>query len=111
MELTRRDAAAALAAIGATGGVAIGVRRAADDEATDASWDGEGPPDDKAVREAMTAVARTVYPEDVSGVDEFVEGFLDGRLDGSAHETGIKEAVDEVESAARSWYDAPVADL
>ncbi|WP_394351162.1 hypothetical protein [Halorubrum sp. CBA1125] len=31
MELTRRDAAAALAAIGATGGVALGVRRASDD--------------------------------------------------------------------------------
>ncbi|MDZ5813046.1 gluconate 2-dehydrogenase subunit 3 family protein, partial [Halorubrum sp. AD140] len=106
-----RDAAAALAAIGATGGVALGVRRAADDEATDAWGDGEGPPDDEAVREAMTAVARTVYPEDVSGVDEFVEGFLDGRLDGSPHDEGIRAAVAEVESAARSWYDAPVAEL
>ncbi|WP_423996180.1 gluconate 2-dehydrogenase subunit 3 family protein [Halorubrum trapanicum] len=118
MELTRRDAAAALAAIGATGGVALGVRRATDegsggqggDDAAPA-WDGEGTPGDEAVRTAMTAVARTVYPDAVSGVDAFVEAFLDGRLDGSTHGEGIRAAVAEAESAARSWYDAPVADL
>ncbi|PHQ45756.1 hypothetical protein DJ68_11075, partial [Halorubrum sp. C3] len=63
MELTRRDAAAALAAIGATGGVALGVRRAADErgggpggEEVDPAWDSEGLPGDEAVRTAMTAV-------------------------------------------------------
>ena len=113
MELTRRDAAAALAAISATGGVALGVRRATDDGPidADASWDGEGTPDDEAVREAMTAVARVLYPEEVSGIDAFVDGVLDGRLDGSAHAEGVRAAVTEVESAARSWYDAPVAEL
>jgi len=120
MELTRRDAAAALAAVGATGGVALGVRRATDDGAAgdgagdgdaDASWNGDGLPDDEAVREAMTAVARVVYPEAVSGIDAFVDGLLDGRLDGSPHAEGVRTAVAEVESAARSWYDAPVADL
>ena len=120
MELTRRDAAAALGAIGATGGVALGVRRAVDDGERggeggsgdeDHTWDGEGQPDDEAVRETLTAVARTVYPEAVSEVDSFVDEFLGGRLDGSAHDEGIRAAVAEVESAARSWYDAPVADL
>jgi hypothetical protein len=118
MELTRRDAAAALAAIGATGGVALGVRRATDERAggggaddADPAWDGEGSPGDEAVRTAMTAVAETLYPGAVSGIDAFVEAFLDGRLDGSPHDEGIRAAVAEVESAARSWYDAPVADL
>ena len=120
MELTRRDAAAALGAIGATGGVALGVRRRTDDGERggeggsgdeDHTWDGEGQPDDEAVRETLTAVARTVYPEAVSEVDSFVDEFLGGRLDGSAHDEGIRAAVAEVESAARSWYDAPVADL
>ena len=118
MELTRRDAAAALAAIGATGGVALGVRRTADrrgggpgGEQADPAWDGEGLPGDEAVRTAMTAVAEAVYPGAVSGVDAFVGAFLDGRLDGSPHGEGIRAAVAEVESAARSWYDAPVADL
>lgn len=117
MELTRRDAAAALAAIGATGGVALGVRRAGDGgERPGEADDGETPgnedlPDDEAVCEAMTAVAGVVYPESVAGVEAFVDAFLDGRLDGSAHGEGIRAAVAEVESAARSWYDAPVADL
>ena len=120
MELTRRDAAAALAAIGATGGVALGVGRTtgeggsgdgAGGDGADPSWNGDGEPGDEAVREAMTAVARVVYPEAVSGVDAFVDGLLGGRLDGSAHADGIRSAVAEVESAARSWYDAPVAEL
>ena len=119
MELTRRDAAAALAAIGATGGVALGVRRTTGDEGV-GGGSGSGAANspssgealgDEAVREAMTGVARVVYPDAVSGVDAFVDGLLDGRLDGSAHAEGIRTAVAEVESAARSWYDAPVADL
>ncbi|TKX77384.1 gluconate 2-dehydrogenase subunit 3 family protein [Halorubrum sp. SD626R] len=115
MELTRRDAAAALAALGATGGVALGVRRPGTGEAGErgAPSDeaaGEGLPDE-AVRESMRAVAAVVYPEAVSGVDAFVDGFLDGRLDGSAHGEGIRAAVADAESAARSWYDASIADL
>jgi hypothetical protein len=114
MKLTRRDAAAALAAIGATGGVALGVRRATDAGAVgeaDTELDGEGLPDDETVQTAMTAVAEAVYPEAVSGIDAFVDGFLAGRLDGSSHDAGIRAAVADVESAARSWYGAPVADL
>ena len=120
MELTRRDAAAALAAIGATGGVALGVRRAGDGDAArrgddrpaDEGGSGTGGlPDDEAVHETMRAVAAVVYPGAVSGVDAFVDGFLDGRLDGSSHDEGIRAAVADVEAASRSWYDAPIADL
>ena len=114
MKLTRRDAAAALAAIGATGGVALGVRRATDAGAVgeaDTELDGDGLPDDETVRTAMTAVAEAVYPDAVSGIDAFVDGFLAGRLDGSSHDAGIRAAVADVESAARSWYGAPVAGL
>ncbi|GAB3703233.1 gluconate 2-dehydrogenase subunit 3 family protein [Halorubrum pallidum] len=122
MELTRRDAAAALAAIGAGGGVALGVRRAGaggedecgspgDDGAGGESTADEGLPDDESVREAMRAVAAVVYPGAVSGVDAFVDAFVDGRLDGSAHDEGIRAAVADVESAARSWYGASLSDL
>jgi hypothetical protein len=114
MKLTRRDAAAALAALGATGGVALGVRRETDAEAVgeaDAARDGEGLPDDETVQTVMTAVAEAVYPEAVSGIDAFVNGFLAGRLDGSSHDEGIRAAVADIESAARSWYGAPVAGL
>lgn len=117
MKLTRRDAAAALAAIGATGGVALGVRRAIEEGGepevgeADTERDDEGLPDDETVQTAMTAVAEAVYPEAVSGIDAFVDGFLAGRLDGSSHDAGIRAAVADVESAARSWYGTPVAGL
>jgi len=56
MELTRRDATAALAAVGATGGVALAARREGD-RAED-----EGTLDEESVRASMVAVA-TVVPE------------------------------------------------
>ena len=118
MELTRRDAAAALAAVGATGGVAAAARHVTNSAdggrgATDAA-DGDGNetlPDEAAVRASMAAVAAVLYPSEVDGVETFVDRFLDGRLDGSAHAEGVRAAVGELDDAARSWYDAPVAAL
>ena len=119
MELTRRDAAAALAALGASGGVGLGARLAADrggDEGGDSGPEADGTADgaaadDETVRETLTAVASVVYPTEVSGVSGFVEGFLAGRLDGSAHAAGVRETVAELNHLANSWHGAPVADL
>ncbi|MFC5134373.1 MULTISPECIES: gluconate 2-dehydrogenase subunit 3 family protein [Haloferacaceae] len=119
MELTRRDAVAALAAVGATGGVAVGVRRMQDREGgEDAATDGAsaGDPSDRdtnegTVRATMVAVAEVVYPGEVDGIDEFVDRFLDGRLDGSAHASGLREAVGELADASQAWHDAPVEEL
>lgn len=122
MELTRRDAAAALAAVGATGGVALAAQRTsegtgdgnavgdgADDEESD---DGDDElPDEETVRASMAAAAAVVYPDAVDGVDAFVDGFLDGRLDGSARAEALRASVGELDEAARSWYDAPLAEL
>ena len=110
MELTRRDAAAALAAVGATGGVALAARRTSDgpESGGDAA---DGLPDEAAVRASMTAVATVLYPSEVDGVEAFVGRFLDGRLDGSAHAEGVRTAVGELDATARSWHGAPVADL
>jgi len=47
----------------------------------------------------------------VSGIEEFIEGFLDGRLNDSEHARGIRDATTELDDRARSWYDDPVADL
>lgn len=100
MELTRRDAAAALAALGAGGAVAGG--RRLHDRA-------DGPGDDR-VRETMVAVAEVVYPSGLEGIEGFVEGFLDGRLEGERG-AALAETVEELDGLARSWYDAPVAEL
>ncbi|WP_144799913.1 gluconate 2-dehydrogenase subunit 3 family protein [Halorubrum depositum] len=116
MELTRRDAAAALAAVGATGGVALAARRTSDgpEAGGDAADGGEGDdalPDEAAVRASMTAVATVLYPSEVDGVEAFVGRFLDGRLDGAAHAEGVRTAVGELDQAARSWHGAPITEL
>ncbi|WP_200532022.1 gluconate 2-dehydrogenase subunit 3 family protein [Halorubrum sp. LN27] len=124
MELTRRDAAAALAALGATGGVALAARRSGRGSDADAAGGADGeedggeddegterPLDDAAVRASMAAVATVLYPQEVDGVGAFVDEFLDGRLDGSPHADGVRATVREVDEAARDWYGAPVAEL
>lgn len=123
MQLTRRDAAAALAALGSGGAVALGARewqRSADEAdgsgAADGDADGDGNgerdlADDAQVRDAMVAVAEVVYPSEVEGIATFVEGFLAGRLEREGHGDGIRRAVADLDDLSRSWYDAPVAEL
>ena len=99
MELTRRDAAAALAALGAGGVAAVAV--GGDDEPeSDRSAD----IDEAAITETMVAAAEVVYPDTVTGIDDFVNTFLDSRLTGESHATGVDNAVTAVNDRARSWY-------
>ena len=110
MELTRRDAAAALAAIGATGGAAaIGMSRGRRDRKDDPRPVGDA--SDDRIRATLTAVAEVVYPSDLSGVEEFVSGFLEGRLSERGHADGIRDTVSELDEHARSWYDRRVTEL
>jgi len=111
MELTRRDAVAALAAVGATGGAALAARRTADERDADDGGERGDALSDEAVRASMAAVAAVLYPSEVAGVEAFVDRFLDGRLDGSAHADGVRAAVGELDEVARSWHGAPVAEL
>lgn len=100
MELSRRDAVAALAAIGAgAGGLAAVSRHRRPD------GDASGPVS------AMVAAAEVCYPSEVEGVDTFVRAFLEGRLDSEAHAAGVEEAVADLDRYARGWHDAPFADL
>ncbi|MFQ3285250.1 MAG: hypothetical protein ACI9TI_001982 [Natronomonas sp.] len=106
MQLTRRDAAAALAALGAGGAVAFGAERigrsAPGDPASD-SGSGSRPSDER-LRTTLVAAADVIYPSDVSGVEAFVEGFLDGRLDRSEHASGLRNAVGKLDDRAVSWH-------
>ncbi|WP_276271825.1 gluconate 2-dehydrogenase subunit 3 family protein [Haloarcula litorea] len=109
MELSRRDALAALSAAGvAVGG---GTVLLADDEGeTDASV----PPGplDEAGFETLTAAAEVLYPDDVSGVDEFVRRFVRGRArDQPDHAAGIADAVAYLDEYARAWFDDRFASL
>jgi hypothetical protein len=107
-ELTRRDALAALAAAG-LGVAASGVfawEKLTDDDRSDAATLST---DD---RETLTVLAETLYPSAVSGVSEFVETYVVGRLDGRPErEAEIVAAIDILDSYTEEWYGAPFRTL
>lgn len=107
MELTRRDAVAALAAIGTTGAVAFGVGRVdreGDDRDERPDSEADAPVDEARIKEALSAAATVVYPEAVSGIRAFVDTFLDGRLDRPEHADALDETVGELDELATAWY-------
>ncbi|WP_455447786.1 gluconate 2-dehydrogenase subunit 3 family protein [Natrinema thermotolerans] len=94
MELTRRDAVAALSALGVGGTLAGCV-----------TPPGSEPVDVDRLRETLVAAAEVVYPSRVSGIDPFVAAFLEGRLADRAHIEGLEGAVTELDENARVWFD------
>ncbi|MDS0475386.1 gluconate 2-dehydrogenase subunit 3 family protein [Natrinema sp. 1APR25-10V2] len=96
MELTRRDAVAALGALGVGGTLAGCV-----------APPGAEPIDTERIREGLVAAAEVVYPSEVSGTATFVEAFLEGRLTDRSHAEGMETAVAELDDNAAAWYDDP----
>jgi len=105
MQLTRRDAAGALAALGASGVAAVAVGRT-----DDAGQQADGI-DEAAIRATMVAAAEVVYPDAVTGIDAFVNAFLDSRLAGDRHAAAVDDAVAALNDRAQSWYDDRFAAL
>ncbi len=104
MELTRRDALAALAALGVGGGTLSGCAAPrSDTPPTDVDGD--------RIRAVLTAAAEVVYPSEVSGIDEFVTTLLEARLEDSTHATGLDETVAELDDHASAWYEDRFAAL
>jgi len=100
MKLTRRDAVSALTALG--GSVAVAGCSGAEQTAQQP---------DAEIRETMVAAAEVLYPDAVTGIDDFVNTFLDSRLDGETHAAGVADAVAAVNDRAQSWYDDRFAEL
>ncbi|WP_335998935.1 gluconate 2-dehydrogenase subunit 3 family protein [Halorientalis halophila] len=101
MELTRRDALAALAGAGVVGASGAAVLRRDADGAT-------GEPPAAETVETATAVAEVIYPAAVSNVPEFVETYLSGRLEARPeHRAGVEGAVAELDRFADAFYDVP----
>jgi hypothetical protein len=111
MELTRRDALAALAASGVTvgAGVTLGwdalrghkASNGATSEASDA-------PVAFTEREqtTLTALARTLYPTAVTGVPAFTETYVVGRVrDRPVYADGVKTALATLDEYATEWFD------
>jgi hypothetical protein len=106
MELTRRDALAALAGLGIVGGggAAVGSRRLRDAAGND--------PSRQHVLDTLVAAAEVVFPSEVSGIEGFVSTFSGGRYDARPdHATGLRGAVADLDDASVAWHDAPFADL
>jgi len=104
-ELTRRDAIAALSAVGAS--VAGCVAPATDGEGTET----DRPLTDHD-RETLSAAAEVLYPDDVSEVEPFVERYAAGRTaDRPEHAEGIVAAVTYLDEYCQAWYEADFAAL
>jgi hypothetical protein len=106
VKLTRRDAAAALAALGAGGGAAVAVGHNSEDGRRS-----DNNLDEAAIRKTMVAAAEVLYPDAVTGIDDFVTTFVDSRLTGETHAAGVADAVAAVNDRAKSWYDDRFAAL
>lgn len=110
MELTRRDALAALVGAGilAGGAGATLARDGFDDGSASADADGES----AAVLSALVGTARVVYPSAVENVAAFVESYgatkLDARPD---YRSGAVETLGVLEGESEITFDAGYADL
>ncbi len=109
MELTRRDALAALAA----GGVAVGTGAML--EGNPFAADRGDSSDDVAPEERMAsllAVAEVIYPTELSGVEEFVRTYALGRVEERPdYREGMVDALGTLDEYARSWFDGDFRSL
>jgi hypothetical protein len=110
MELTRRDALAALASASVLGGGGTAVLARQRRETSGAETAGGAA--DPRLLDALVATARVVYPDEVSGVRGFVETYSLGRFGTRpAYREGVRTAVEELEEHARAWYGEPYVEL
>lgn len=113
-ELTRRDAIAALSAVGASLSGCVAAPAANSDGTGDA---GDQPADREGAlsaphRETLAAAAAVVYPDDVDGIESFVEQYTEGRAaDRPEHVDGMVDAMAYLDEYCRAWYDADFAAL
>jgi hypothetical protein len=108
MELTRRDAVAALVAGGAVvaGAVSLG-----DGPDADAAPDPDADLEEDLLR-TLTAAAAVLYPSEVEGHRAFVERYVLGRIEARAdYRAGVTEAAAELDAVARDWEDAAFTSL
>ncbi|WP_439026220.1 gluconate 2-dehydrogenase subunit 3 family protein [Haloarchaeobius sp. DT45] len=106
MELTRRDALAALA----SGGVVVGSGAAALSQASLRA--AEETVEAEVDVPTLVAVAEVVYPNAVTNVESFVRTYVAGRTANRPdYRAGVAESLRAVDATARSWYDDAYAAL
>lgn len=113
MELTRRDAVAALGAVGVGSGAMALLQSGdtddpgdADRPATPTDSDGEATGLSDHDRATAVAVAAAIYPAAVENVEGFVADFLRGRVADDPERAGeIGDAVTYLDDYVSTWYD------
>lgn len=106
MELSRRDALVALAASGvAAGGGAVAL-----------TWDDLAGDEGAVVGDhevaTLEAVARVLYPSEVSNVPDFLEGYVTGKLAGRPERAeDVATAITTLDEYTQTWWDARFVDL
>lgn len=109
MDLTRRDALAALAAgeIIFGGGAAAALRwdELRNDSAVDTSSGATHSKFTSHEIESLNAVAAIVYPSDMTGVPEFIETYVVGRVQSQATNIkGLKQAIATLDTKAQEQF-------
>ena len=103
MQLSRRDAIAALGTVGVGAGAAAYVTRGSDDPPS-----GESGPD----VETLVAAAEVLYPDEVTGLEAFVDAYARRRAaTDDEHARGVRAAAAELDDHAEAWYGAAFAEL
>lgn len=101
MELTRRDALAALSA--AAGGAIAGCSAPTNGEGDDPNRD--APRLDDRGLETLVALASVLYPSEAENVEGFVEEYADERVRRDpAHGRGVVDAIEELNEYTRTIY-------
>ncbi|PSQ56316.1 hypothetical protein BRD18_08920 [Halobacteriales archaeon SW_7_71_33] len=94
MRLTRRDALAALAGVGAASAAGCSTPEADGDTALD-----------ETVTATLVAAADVLYPAAVEGTEEFVRTYARRRTrDDRRRREGVETAIADLDGAARAWY-------
>lgn len=108
MQLTRRDALAALTSVGV--GSVAGCAALPDLEEGEPSRD-ETELDDETLA-VLVAAATVLYPSEVEGVGEFVRTYAVNRVAGDAdHRAGLAAAAADLDDVARDWEGSGFATL
>jgi hypothetical protein len=119
MELTRRDALVAAVGTGVGvggGGVALSIGFSKPNGEASGSASDAGKEVDGEIAATFVAVAHAIYPDTLSGIEEFVRTYVttqfgpDGEKPDDRREA-TRESARELDALAASWHDASVADL
>ncbi|EMA13510.1 gluconate 2-dehydrogenase subunit 3 family protein [Haloarcula marismortui] len=111
-ELTRRDALKALGAAGVTvtgGAAALAWNESEDDDTVESAEDDADASESEFgehERETYRAVAAIVYPNEVAGVQGFVDSYVAGRVEADPERAAdMATAVADLDAYTREWED------